>query len=67
MKTVLNNPIKYVLFEIDVKDVLDTHLSVDHDPEDDNEAHAIIYTIADDDDATPGLLARKSRRIYLYP
>lgn len=64
MLSVLNDPNKFVLFEVDVADVCALSLSVEHDPIESNEAHALILTIPEDDDILPGQLARKSRRVY---
>lgn len=64
------DPTKFVLFEIDVKQVADLGLSSIHDPltiqEDgiDNPAHAAIIGLEEEDDILPGLLARKSSRVF---
>ncbi len=62
---------KYMLFEIANQDILDTDLLTYHDPctlETHgyvNVAHAVIVGMAIDDDMTPGLLARRSKRVVL--
>ena len=72
MTTVSNaviDPTKFVLFEVSVAAVENIGLSAVHDPlsiADDgieNDAHASIVGLDDEDEIKPGLLARASRRI----
>ena len=61
----------YMLFELSVEHVNEVGLNVEHDPllnqypDADNPAHAVIVGIMDDDDIVPGLLAKKSKRVYV--
>jgi len=59
----IKDPQKYNLFEIAVKSVENLELQVFHDPFEGNEAHAGIAGMTEEDDITPGLLARSSRRV----
>lgn len=62
---------KFMLFEVANRDVLGIGLQTFHDPltlethGSDNPAHAVITGMNPDDDTLPGLLARKSRRVFL--
>lgn len=55
---------KFMLFEIDEVDVEKAGLFAVHDPISGNVAHAYIE-MDEDDDISPGLLARSSRRFFL--
>jgi hypothetical protein len=61
---------KFMLFEVANLSVLSMGLTTFHDPctteihSFDNPAHAVIVGMSDDDDVLPGLLARKSKRVY---
>lgn len=63
------DPTKFVLFEIPVATVEEIGLTAIHDPltvVDDgieNDAHACVVGLDEEDDIKPGLLARASRRI----
>jgi len=63
------DPTKFVLFEVPVVAVEKIGLSTVHDPLSvvndgiENDAHASILGLDDDDEIKPGLLARASRRI----
>lgn len=61
---------KFFLFELPNQAVLDINsptLSTLHDPLEDgsNDAHAVIVGMTMEDDITPGLLARASRRVQI--
>ena len=66
----IQDPEKFVLFELMVKSVEEIELTVFHDAltqEKDgieNPAHAYIWGLGIDDDIKPGLLARASKRIW---
>lgn len=61
---------KYFLFELPNIEVENIGLSTFHDPTTDpssgieNHAHAVIIGLDINDDILPGLLARKSKRVY---
>ena len=61
---------KFILYEIKVAKVEEIGLATIHDPLSldpdgiENPAHALIVTIDNDDDITPGLLAKASNRIF---
>lgn len=63
------DPARFVLFEIPVKSVEDLSLTAVHDPLNqsehgiDNNAHAVILGIPEDDDILAGQLARSSVRV----
>ncbi len=65
------DPTKFVLFEINNKDVIDLGLETIHDPLTliehgiDNHAHALVLGIDKEDDIIPGLLAKKSTRVII--
>ncbi|MBE0640044.1 MAG: hypothetical protein IH598_16125 [Bacteroidales bacterium] len=63
----IQDPKKYFLFEIHNAKVISLGLATFHDPLPDgsNEAHAFISGMQQDDEITPGLLAKNSRRVYL--
>ena len=63
----VGDPAKYFLFELANEDVEKLDLHSYHDPLTDgsNDAHAVIIGMTIDDEITPGLLARKSKRVYL--
>jgi len=63
----IQDPQKHFLFEIQNAKVLSIGLETFHDPLPDglNDAHAIIVGMEQDDEITPGLLAKNSRRVYL--
>lgn len=54
---------KYLLFEIEVSEVVTMGLSAKHDPIENNPAHSFIWGMEEEDDIFPGLLARKSKRV----
>ena len=58
---------RFCLFEISNESVAKVNLKTVHDPLPDgaNDAHALICSIKEDDDITPALLARASKRIFL--
>lgn len=62
---------KFMLFEVANREVLGIGLSSFHDPCDlqthgfENPAHAVIIGMEENDEVAPGLLARKSRRVYI--
>lgn len=61
---------KFFLFEIPVHAVLqitNPELQTLHDPLKDgsNDAHAVIIGVSEEDDVTPGILAKASRRVYI--
>ncbi len=61
----------YMLFEVLNEEVLAIELKTYHDPytipphQFENVAHGVIVGMELEDDITPGLLARKSRRVFL--
>ena len=61
----------FMLFELENRTVLDLGLDTFHDPCSmvthgyDNPAHAVIIGLELDDDILPGLLAKKSKRVWL--
>ena len=61
---------KFMLFEIPNHYVLDFGLRTEHDPlpneqsDEDNPAHAVIIGMDMEDEITPGLLAKASRRVF---
>ncbi|MDN3658939.1 hypothetical protein QWZ08_25065 [Ferruginibacter paludis] len=62
------DPSKYFLFEISNISVLEIEpLNTLHDPLSDgtNPAHAAVIGLTLEDEIKPGLLARKSKRVYL--
>lgn len=65
----ISDPERFVLFEIPVQSVEDLNLTAIHDPLNhaehgiDNDAHALILGILEDDDIVPGQLARASSRV----
>jgi len=65
----VQDPTKYMLFEISHVDVLQLNLKAEHDPLPNsqsmavNPAHAVIVGMTIGDEITPGLLARHSRRV----
>lgn len=67
----INDPQKFVLFEISVIAVETLGLSAHHDPLNEkdhgfsNPAHAYIWGLDINDDVKPGLLARASRRVHI--
>ena len=67
----IGNPGNFVLFEIPVCEVEALDLETIHDPltaEEhgiENNAHALILGVHEDDDIKPGLLARASKRILI--
>lgn len=61
----IKNPNEYMLFEVLVFNIETLGLSSYYDPKEDNAAHAYIFGMDLDDDITPGLLARKAKRIYI--
>lgn len=58
---------KFMLFEVPNRVVEAIDLQTFHDPlpEGRNNAHAVICGMTVEDDLKPGLLARKSKRVYL--
>ncbi|HEY5370638.1 MAG TPA: hypothetical protein VIJ75_16760 [Hanamia sp.] len=58
---------KFFLFELANEDVEKLELQSYHDrlPDGSNGAHAVIIGMTIDDEIKPGLLARKSKRVYL--
>jgi hypothetical protein len=60
---------KFMLFEVSNHHVINCGLRTEHDPlpnehsAEDNPAHAVVIGMTDDDDVTPGLLAKGSRRV----
>jgi hypothetical protein len=67
----VGDPDKFMLFEIANKDVLNLNLTTEHDPLPNakstahNPAHAVILGMDIEDEIMPGLLARKSKRVYI--
>lgn len=64
----VGDQLKYFLFEISNQSVLEiADLNTLHDPLPDgtNNAHAVIIGMSEEDDIKPGLLARKSKRVYI--
>lgn len=66
----VNDSSKYFLFELPNQAVLDittAELTTFHDPLKDgsNDAHAVIVGMTMEDDITPGLLAKASRRVHI--
>jgi hypothetical protein len=59
------DPEKYLLFEILVQKVIDINLHVIYEPVEGNIAHSYIFGMSDDDDISPGLLARKSKIVRI--
>jgi len=61
---------RFMLFEIAHRRVLDLGLQAEHDPlpnehrSEINPAHAVILGMDIEDDITPGLLAKASRRVF---
>jgi hypothetical protein len=61
---------RFMLFEITNHYVLDCGLRAEHDPlpneqsDEDNPAHAVIIGMDMEDEITPGLLAKASRRVF---
>lgn len=58
---------RFFLFELHNQEVEKLQLHTWHDPLPDgfNDAHAVIIGMTMDDDIQPGLLARKSKRVFL--
>ncbi len=58
---------KFMLFKISNSAIIDIELQTFHSPESDgsNVAHAVIVGMQLEDEIKPGLLARKSSRVYL--
>ena len=56
----------YFLFELENKIVVEQELLTYHHPLEDgtNNAHAVITGMSNDDEVTPAILARKSRRVF---
>lgn len=64
----IGNQLRHFLFEISNQSVLNIeNLNTLHDPLPDgtNNAHAVITGMSLADEIIPGLLARKSKRVYL--
>ncbi|HUZ60674.1 MAG TPA: hypothetical protein VMU83_18020 [Hanamia sp.] len=63
----VGDPTRYFLFELANEDVEKLELQSYHDslPDGSNDAHAVIIGMTIDDEIKPGLLARKSKRVYL--
>lgn len=63
----VKDPSKFMLFEIANGSVAEIGLTTFHDPLPDgsNDAHAVILGMDENDDVTPGVLARSSQRIIL--
>ncbi len=65
----VNDASKFILFEIANQVVLDMSLATYHDPCTleihgfENLSHAVILGMSTNDDITPGLLARKAKRV----
>lgn len=65
----VGDPTRYMLFEIANCEVIDAGLRTEHDPLTieldaiDNQAHAVILGMTEDNDEVPGLLARRARRV----
>jgi len=57
----------FFLFELENKIVIEQGLQTFHHPLENgtNNAHAVITGISNDDDVTPAVLAKKSRRVYM--
>lgn len=61
----INDPKKYMLFEVSVSHVDSVELSSFYDPKDNNPAHAYIFGMDIEDEIKPALLAKKSRRVFV--
>lgn len=59
------NKEEYNLFEIRVAEVFNLDLSVVYDGLENNIAHCYIFGMDEDDEILPGLLARKSKRVFI--
>lgn len=67
---VVGDKTKFFLFELQNKEVIqitDPQLNTYHDPllDGTNDAHAVIVGMTLEDDITPGLLARVSKRVFI--
>lgn len=67
IKIAIADSSRFFLFELENKIVIEQGLITYHDPLNDgsNDAHAVITGITKDDDITPVVLAKKSRRVYM--
>lgn len=64
----VKDPGKFFLFEIFNRTVLEIGLLTFHAPlvDGSNDAHAVIVGMDSDDEIIPGLLARKSRKVFFH-
>ncbi len=62
----IGDPAKFNLFKISNYHVNELELATYHDPcpNGSNDAHSVIIGMVMEDDVTPGLLAKKSQRVY---
>lgn len=67
IKKSIADPLKYFLFKLANKIVVEADLQTFHHPLDDgsNEAHAVIVGMEMNDEIMPGYLARNSARVYI--
>jgi hypothetical protein len=68
LEKALQDSDKYILFRLENKSVVEVGLQTYHAPLSDgsNDAHSVIVGMSIDDDILPGMLARASRRIFIY-
>jgi hypothetical protein len=66
VETAIKDPTRFILFELANATVEENGLRTIYDPLEDgtNPAHALITGMAMEDEVTPGILGRKSRRVF---